>query len=386
MAAGGIHTPNHRWVVSAALAQIHALFPDARYLRRIDEWLAEGIDIDDDGQFTERSTLTYNVVCDRAFVVLAHKLGRPALLDPARRNLRALLYLLHADGEVVTEISRRQDQYTRGDVTGYWFPLAYLARIDRDGQLATLAKHAAAGGARLSTILEYPEMLEALPDNQVLPDDYERHMAAVGIARLRRGPMSATLVLGGSSRLCTFRCDDAIVEGVRFATSFFGKGQFVPTAAEKRGASYVFEQTLEGPYYQPIAETITTTNWTESRTRRRQTEISQLTQTAEITERSDGFTMRLRSAGTPGVPLAVEITFREGGRFEGCEPIEGSPGTWLLREGSGTYRTGRQAIRFGPGVAPHQYVQLRGAEPRLTGQSVYITGFTPFDHTLTFSF
>ena len=64
--------------------------------------------------------------------------------------------------------------------------------------------------------------------------------------------------------------------------------------------------------------------------------------------------------------------------------MPGAPGSFVLERGSGIYRAGKNEIRFGPGAAPHRYVQLRGAEPKLPGQSVYITGFTPFDQTLTF--
>ena len=254
LAVGGVHTPNHRWVIGSALAQINELFPDARLVRRIDEWLAEGIDIDADGQFTERSTLTYNVVTDRALVVMATKLRRPELVDPVRRNLRALAYLLHADGEVVTEISRRQDQYTRGNISGYWFPLTWLAVTDGDPLFSTMAAQAGEG-ARLSTLLEYQDLSKALPAAGPLPDDYEKAFPEVGISRIRRGPLSATLILGGSSRLIALRYGSAVVEGIRFATSFFGKGQFVPDAAERRDSTYRFRQSLQAPYLPTAVET-----------------------------------------------------------------------------------------------------------------------------------
>jgi hypothetical protein len=383
MAAGGVHTPNHRWVICAALAQINELFPDPRFLRRIDEWLAEGIDIDRDGQFTERSTLTYNIVTDRAFVVMAAKLQRPALLDPVRQNLGALTYLLHADGEVVTEISRRQDQFTRGGLAGYWFTLTYMAVADRDGVFATMARQAA-DGVRLSALLEYPELSQPLPASQPLPSDFEKIFSEIGIARIRRGPLSATLALGGSSRVLSLRYGDAVLEGVRFATSFFGKGQFVPLTGAKEGSAYLFRQSLEAPYYQPLARTITPDTWAPTRPERRQTEVNRLEQSAEVTETTSGFRVRVKATGTAGVPLAVEIAFRDGGRFEGCTAVPGVPGSYVLEGGSGVYRAGKNVIRFGPGAAPHRYVQLRGAEPKLPGESVYITGFTPFDQTLTF--
>jgi hypothetical protein len=381
MAAGGVHTPNHRWVIGSALAQINDLFPDPRLVRRIDQWLAEGIDIDSDGQFTERSTLTYNVVTNRALVVMAIKLRRPELLEPVRRNLDALTYLLHADGEVVTEISRRQDQYTRGNLAGYWFPVTWVAVTDQNRRFAAMARQAAEG-ARLPALLEYPELSSQLPAADGLPDDFEKRFPQLGIVRVRRGPISATVILGGSSRLMTLRSGSAVLEGVRFATSFFGKGQFIPDRAEPRGAGYTLHQALEAPYYQPLGRPVTTDEWAATRSERQHSEVARLEQSAAIVETGGGFDLRVVSAGTRGVPLSIELGFREGGTLEGCTALPDSPGSYVLERGDGIYRFDGREIRFGPGAAPHRYVQVRGAEPRLPGVSVYVTGFTPFDHTI----
>ncbi|MGW8180620.1 MAG: hypothetical protein ACWGQW_17950, partial [bacterium] len=136
---GGVHTPNHRWVVCAALAQLNSLFPDERYLARIDEWLAEGIDIDVDGQFTERSTSIYSATCDRKLITVARLLDRPRLLVPVRKNLEMTRFLVHPNGEIVTEISRRQDQYKRGSLRRYYLPYLYMALRDGNGDFTAMA-------------------------------------------------------------------------------------------------------------------------------------------------------------------------------------------------------------------------------------------------------
>ena len=383
MARGGIHTPNHRWVLCAALAQIHELYPDAAYIQRIDEWLAEGIDIDSDGQYSERSTVVYNGITNRALTVMASKLKRPELLDPVRRNLDSMIYLLHPGGEVVTEISRRQDLNTRGTIATSWFALKYLAVKDQNGIYETLARQFPGS---LSDWMEYPELSGPAPAPRAIPDDYEKHYPFLQIARVRRGPTSATILLGGNSRIFTLRRGEVVINAVRVASAFFGKAQFVPDRAEKRGDSYVFTQYLEGPYYQPLdpPRKVGTEDWEEVRKLRRRTEVCKLNYEAILTERATGFRFRVRAHGTDDVPVAIEINLREGGKLEGCEPAPGVEDGWILPAGSAVYRAGNDMIRFGPGKQENTYTQIRGAHPKLPGPSVYLTGYTPFDHTLDF--
>jgi hypothetical protein len=386
MAAGGVHTPNHRWVICSALAQVNELYPDPAWLRRIEQWLAEGVDIDGDGQYTERSTLVYNAITDRAFVVMAAKLRRPELLDPVRRNLESMLYLLHPGGEVVTEISRRQDAGERGNMGRYWFPLRYLALHDADGRFAALAQTLEPEHASLPALMEYPELNRELPAPAPLPEDFEKHFPELGIVRVRRGLISAT-ILAGNGRFFTLRRGLAVMAGLRMAGAFFGKGQFVPEGLERRPGGWQLAQTLDAGYYQPFdpPRRITPRNWYVTRPERRQSEICRLQYRATVTETTDGFQVHLRADGTHGVPLAIEINFGQEGHLEGCRPHPEVPQCWLLTEGFGIYRVGDHQLRFGPGRSEHRYVQVRGADPKLPGRSVYLTAFTPFDHTLLFS-
>lgn len=212
LVTGGVHTPNHRWVVCSALAIAYRLYGEESYLRRIDEWLAEGIDIDPDGQYSERSAGIYSAVSSGALLNVALLLGRDELLEPVRRNLETTLLLTQPDGRVETTASRRQDQYTTNLTWGrYYLPLRVLASIDGNERFAAAARAIERAAAHLGpesplsryaiAFFAFPELGAPLPraSDAALPTDSGVHVRNSGLYRERRGNLAVT-VFGGQDR------------------------------------------------------------------------------------------------------------------------------------------------------------------------------------------
>lgn len=397
LVTGGVHTPNHRWVVCAALASAHTLFPNPKYLSRIEQWLAEGIDLDPDGQYTEKSTTVYSPVVDRALLTVARHLKRPELLEPVRKNLEMTLYYVHPDGEVVTEASRRQDRYQRGSMARYYYSYRHMARIDANGRFAAITRQierAARGQiGELMTFLVDPEFGAALPPDAPLPVDYAKAFSHSGLVRIRRGAASGT-ILANNTTLFSFRKGAAALEALRFATAFFGKGQFIADTLDVQNGRYVLRQELDGPYFQPLSKeqiaggehTKMAPNGTlaaNSKSLRTRSNLQTLQAVVTVTEEAGVFQLAFEITGTTEVPVAIELAFRAGGKLQGVEPVAGVADAYLLRSGLGRYTVGDDVIEFGPGRVEHTYTQVRGALPKWDGQSVYLTGLTPFRGTVT---
>ncbi|ADB40984.1 hypothetical protein [Spirosoma linguale] len=387
---GGIHTPNHRWVVSAALTKLNELFPNPRYTGRIDQWLAEHIDIDPDGQFNEKSTNSYSPIVDRSLIIMARGLKKPELFEPVRRNLMMTLYYVHPNGEVVTEGSNRQDKGTIGNMSRYYYCYRYMALLDKNGEMAamcrliekTCPKEQLAG--YLDYFLEDPTLWNELPASKPLPTSYAKAFPYSGVVRIRREGWDATLLSNNAAWL-TFHKGNAVLQGMRVAASFFGKGQFQPTKIEQQGNAWVMRQSLEGPYYQPIATDKIDANgdWDKmSRTDRPQSEIQKLDSTVTVTEVNNGLRVDVELSGTDNVPVALELIFRPGGTLGGVTKHPKKDNAFLLSDEAGTYAVGTDTIRFGPGRVQHKGVQLRGAVPSMDAPTVYLTGYTPFKHSL----
>jgi hypothetical protein len=390
---GGIHTPNHRWVVSAALTRLHTLFPNKRYTDRIEQWLAEHIDIDPDGQYTEKSTNSYSPIVNRSLIIMARGLNKPELLDPVRENLRMTYYYVHPNGEVVTEASNRQDKGTIGNMSGYYYCYRYMALLDKDGEMAEMCrlieKTSTPGqlAGYLDYFLEEPMLWQELPGSNPLPTSYAKAFPYSGVVRIRRGNWDSTLLANNASWL-TFHKGNAILQAMRISGSFFGKGQFMSETIEKEGDSWVMTKSDVGPYFQPIPnESINPDgDWNKMpKSKRPQSEVQKLFTKITVKENQNGVEVNIQMDGTDGVPVAFELIFRPGGVLSGVVKHPKMPNAYLLDAESGSYSAGGDTIYFGPGKVMHKGVQLRGAMPAMDAPTVYLTGFTPFNHTIQLS-
>lgn len=420
LTTGGVHTPNHRWVVCNALARTNAILPNPKYVRRIDDWLGEGIDIDSDGSFCERSTGIYARVSTNGLLGVARLLNRPALLEPVRRNLEMNIYYTHPDGEIETVGSRRQDQGMVSTVAGYYGEYRYLAIKDSNRRFAAMARMIEGMGvdkgrltSSLIDFLENPVLKEKMPESEALPTDYAKVFPVTSLARIRRGNVSATVYggsdwpLGVASGLASnptffnFRKGQAILESVRMAPQFFSKGFFRSAGLKANGNVYELQQRLEVPYYQPLAQADRNPSGqyplTEAEDRywsklnfpkRRMSEVKTLDQKVTVTEQGGAFELDFAVLGPDGVPVTIELSFRKGGKLEGVRSATGE--AYFIDAPMAKYRVANDVIEFGPGKSLHDRFSMEGASYqahrgnlKTSGDCVYITAYTPFREKLT---
>lgn len=387
---GGIHTPNHRWVVSAALMMLNDLWADTRYINRAEQWLLEHIDMDADGQYTEKSTGGYTPLVNRVLITMSKGLNKPEILNYVRKNLDMTMFYVHPNGEVVTEASNRQDKGTIGTLEGYYYGYRYLSLLDKNGEYAAMCRLIEKTCFpklvnSLDYFLEDPTLWNDLPSNKPLPVSYAKAFPFSGVARIRRNNWDTT-ILSNNPGWLTFHKGNAVLQAMRVAASFFGKGQFQSSDIKKEGDAWVLTNKLEGPYYQPYPKDQIDPNGDLSkmpRTNRPKSEVQVLEYTIKVTESTNGINVDFDIRGTEGVPVSLELIFRQGGTFTGVQAHVPKPKAYLFKENKGTYTVGKDTIQFSSGRLAHKAIILRGALPAMDAPTVYVTGFTPFVHRVS---
>jgi hypothetical protein len=388
---GGIHTPNHRWVVSMALAMLNHTFPDERYKNRISEWLREGVDMDEDGQYEEKSTYIYTPLTNRCLMNIAMYDNRPELWEYVDKNLEMMMYYVHPNGEVETGASGRQDQFQAGFMEHYYLPYKMAAtrgkRKPEFWAMVNLIEKTVP--EKLLTYLPYfminPWITTDFYKSEggTVPDNYVREFRGSNLVRIRRGNIDAT-ILGNNPTFLTVSKGNAVLASVRLASSFFGRGQFSSKIIEKSGDSFILKWEFHWGYFQPLPENQKPNYdipFDEDRKRRSQSERQSLQTQITVTEKDGIFELGFELDGTENVPLAIEFAFRKGGKLTGVEILDES-GAYLFKGDLAKYNFENDVIEFGPGLAEHEWTAIRGGLPKSAGDCVYITGFTPFKHQI----
>ncbi|MFF7133277.1 hypothetical protein ACFZBZ_13085 [Streptomyces sp. NPDC008196] len=422
---GGVHTPNHRWELCAALARLHRSFPDDRLLDRVEQWLSEGVDIDAEGLYSERSAVYASHVSNPSLLLLAEVLGRADLLAAVERNLATTLDLIRPDGTVETVHSRRQDQNHPFPLAPYLPHYRLLAVRTGRGDFSRAARLAAAAGIDdpdlLAETLLTPDLCCPLPTPAARTLPRERYLTTARLAA-RASATAQTVVYGGSDvpghrrirsglacnpTFLRLFAGDAVLDAVRLSRGYFDLGPFRAADTRRLGEGrYLLTETLTAAYYQPLPpdrrradgayRLVDDGRFSASMAfpDRPRDEVSHTTR-VEVDLRDDGADLRIDISG-PRVPWALELTFRPGGDLEGAVPID--EGRWCLATGPMTYRVGDDEIRVEAAVEageplagpdrsdllrydPGQDHTVVGGTDATAGHRVYLGGMGP--HTLT---
>lgn len=424
MLTGGSHTPNHRWVMAAALGFLYRLFELEDLKLRAEEWLAEGLDYTSDGEWTERSNGIYNTVSDVMLYHTAKLFGRPELLEPVRLNLRMMMYMVHPDGEIVTDYSGRQDYGQKSSLAEYYLPYRLMAEEDRDPQFSAMALRAEEAllqpevnwSTAMIGHLLHPEWREGgiAPASltkayrQLINGDYPR--SAYMKERIRRGLSAApghsklhfefgapvarylndrtsVTVMSESSSFFSLRHGQIKLLGVQIASSF-GPGSVVMQRLTEKEGTYFLQGVEEKGYYGPIPQEVLPAESASGiapwyllpHEARPLTHAQRQTIHVQVEETDEGWEIRLVSEGPADVLTQIVFLLgEEGSVLLNYDEIPKERSV-LWERGSLRYEVGGDWMELTGGACEHQAEALRNTNYPSGCRLVIANLITPFEH------
>ena len=395
IAAGGFHTPNHRWAIAACLLHCAKITGRRELEARARTYLREGLDINEDGEFAERSAGNYNQVNDDQMLRLYMATGDRTFLHAAEKNLEMMYCYIDPDGSVFTNNSTRQDMGKKVYLDTY-YPLYLMAGyfLGRE-DFGAMAEWIYQDCRRRGTWPDGVEWLLLLPQmdgfGAQAPFEppflrYDRLFEHSDIARVRRGDFSLTLMRGKPNFL--YFQSGALPLYMAIYQNLCDQRNFVPETLQRTERGFRLSGRAPVWYYQPFDQKPQTSDWWRMDNAARERLTAEGLHTlveAELTE--EGVRLHIRTQGVDRLPVRVEIGLLPGGR------IRTQHFTQLMRAGEqvtildGDIEiTGPRgdALAIGPAFGSHDIrARMGGAYPLSDAcYTVLLTGYTPVDRTI----
>ena len=392
---GGFHTPNHRWAIAALLATCGKLYGEPELTQGAYQYLNEGIDCNDDGEYSEKSAGNYNGVNNQAMVLLADALGDDSFEQHVIRNLRMMLTYWEPDDSIFTANSTRfdKDRLVYPDQY-YWFYL-YLGAKYRIPEFAAMAnytfeivreKNILSPNCLIRYML-HPELIDFEAEVCGTPTAYHAYYEESGIARVRKGNYTYTVMKDKSNFLWVH--NGSIKLAVKIGGSFCEHRAFKAQTMEmdETGAFHL-HQTMRGWYYLPFPEYPGTSDWWKMDNASRPKKWGpDMNIDVTVREVEDHIDVDIKTSGVQGAPWRVELAFFGIDRIESdylTLPVHGDE-VLVLKNGNFTVANGVATMEVGPAFGAHHFTEGKeDSEAKTPGAAtVYFTDYTEFHHTIS---
>ncbi|MFB9330983.1 hypothetical protein ACFFSY_34015 [Paenibacillus aurantiacus] len=408
---GGIHTPNHRWVICGALALLYEIFGGEALKKRAFKYFSEGFDMNESGEWTERSNAIYNPICDLFLYHAGRVFHYEDAFEPIRQNLAMMRYMLHPDGAVVTEYSSRQD---RGEILmlneDYYIVCTLMAHMDGDPQFAALAGLAKSGadgtGKSVLYSLVFPDGMEGETDAGELPERYtimlnEGARARVSgviphvrnaphsgapIVRHRDGKLSLTIMTGQENFLY-LQYGRVRIVGVKLSLGWFGIAG-VPFSELRRitESRYELSLYLEGAYRGPLDGRLAAPAGgvfaDMPNEQREKTHVTALPVVVGVEWSGQEVVIDVRVDAVPNLFAQLIFACDRQAELAG-DTVAAAPNAQLFKGGVARLRQGRDIVEITPGAGEHDFITLRNDHLPADAQHVISNFVTPLNRRIT---
>ena len=417
---GGFHTPNHRWAVMSVLFTLanvveqngqlalevprypkeyfsedqipHTVEELVQKLRdRANQYLAEGIDGDEDGEYAERSTGNYNAVVDKSLILAYEATGDEKFLGYVERNLNMMLYYIDGDDTIFTQNSTRQDHGTKQYADKYFYLYTYMA--DKTGNpLFDAAAHkiikdnmerADLAQDCMYIFMMYDRLLDYEFKGYGFLPEYRKFFRGSQVLRVKKENYVYSVLNNKAAFL--FLKFGSLPIGLRIGESYCDIRNFIPKSIEVKDNGCVLKAEAGGWYYQPFKEDQGTSDWwAMDHTKRDKIHTSKVAITVTLSELENGLDIHVKAEGMSGLPLRVELDIPAGVVLENetmCLTA-GKGESMILRGGELNLHEGAQKIVIGPGYGTHAFKgHYSGEERNEYGYSIFLNDYTPYDRS-----
>ena len=404
--ASGFLTPNHRWVHTAALYYAYNTLrkKDERLLHRAKQYLAEKIDIDENGEFSERSAGMYSAVSDRALCQIAAEADMPELFELVKRNLLLVSRFIEKGTLIFTQNSRRKDKGEVGSNTLFEFEryadICLMAYANtHDPSFLAILKNAIDAKpvgtiihSPLRLYIRYPELknlsIESFSELPSPEKDFHLFYPKSGIVRTKKNGAIYSLLAKNPDFMHITVGNISI--RARICSSFFAIAQFVPQSIEKIAEDQYRMSFRTWADYKLPFETPpegSENYWSMDYQSRPSISRCEFGYTVDFTFTENGLKLHVQTHGTEKVPFKLEIAVPTDVYVRAGNAMTlATAGNFLCAsEGDVTFsNTEGDAITVKNLFAKHFYHKnMRGSIPSPSDKYLlFLTDFSPVDRTI----